>query len=131
MNASSQAHEGPRLAIVISHPIQYYSPWFRWLRVHTSLTFRVFYLSDFGLKPAHDEKFKTTFVWDVDLTNGYDWELVPNTARVPDTLRFDGLRNPTLPARLRAWRADAILLFGYNYHTHLRLIARARAMRRR
>jgi glycosyltransferase involved in cell wall biosynthesis len=120
------SNSGPRLAIVLSHAIQYYSPWFRWLRVHTALVFRVFYLSDFGLKPRHDEKFKTTFMWDVDLTSGYEWELVPNTARVPDTLKFVGLRNPTLPARLEAWRADAVLLFGYNYHTHLCLIGWAR-----
>jgi glycosyltransferase involved in cell wall biosynthesis len=116
----------PRLAIVLSHATQYYSPWFRWLREKTPLTFRVFYLSDFGLKPALDEKFGVSFAWDVDLKSGYDWELVPNTARQPDTARFGGLRNPELPARLRAWRPDAILLFGYNYHSHLKLIAWAR-----
>ena len=116
----------PRLAIVLSHPTQYYSPWFRWLRANTALTFRVFYLDDTGIKPAHDEKFKKTFAWDVDLTSGYDWELVPNTARRPDTLRFNGLRNPALHARLADWAPDAILLFGYNYRTHLLLIAWAR-----
>jgi glycosyltransferase involved in cell wall biosynthesis len=116
----------PRLAIVLSHPTQYYSPWFRWMRAHTTLTFRVFYLSEFGLKPALDEKFKATFAWDVDLTTGYDWEFVPNLARVPDTLRFSGLHNPQLPERLERWKPDAILVFGYNYRTHVRLIAWAR-----
>jgi glycosyltransferase involved in cell wall biosynthesis len=116
----------PRLAIVLSHPTQYYSPWFRWLREKTGLTFRVFYLSDFGLKPALDEKFGVAFSWDVDLTTGYDWELVPNTAATPDTLRFNGLRNPELTGRLRAWHPDAILLYGYNYSSHLKLIAWAR-----
>jgi len=116
----------PRLAIVLSHPTQYYSPWFRWLATHTELVFRVFYLSDFGLKATLDEKFKASFAWDIDLTSGYEWELVPNTARRPDTLRFSGLRNPTLLKRIRAWQADAVLIFGYNYHSHLRLIAGAR-----
>ena len=120
------ATANPRLAIVLSHPTQYYSPWFRWLRAHTALTFRVFYLDDTGLKATHDEKFKKTFSWDVDLTSGYDWELIPNTARRPDTLRFNGLRNPSLHARLADWHPDAILLFGYNYRTHLLLIAWAR-----
>jgi glycosyltransferase involved in cell wall biosynthesis len=115
-----------RLAIVLSHPIQYYSPWFRWIKAHHALAFRVFYLSDFGLKPARDAKFETTFAWDVDLTSGYDWEMVPNTAAVPDTLRFNGLHNPELPRRLAAWKPTAILLFGYKYHTHLKLIAWAR-----
>jgi glycosyltransferase involved in cell wall biosynthesis len=115
-----------RLAIVLSHATQYYSPWFRWLRETTPLSFRVFYLSDFGLKSALDKKFGVSFSWDADLTSGYDWEIVPNTAGVADTLRFGGLRNPQLHARLRAWRPDAILLFGYNYATHLKLIAWAR-----
>jgi glycosyltransferase involved in cell wall biosynthesis len=115
-----------RLAIVLSHPTQYYSPWFRWLRAHTALTFRVFYLDETGLAPVRDEKFQTTFAWDVDLTSGYEWELVENTARRPDTLRFFGLRNPSLHARIEDWGAEAILLFGYNYATHLKLIAWAR-----
>ena len=119
----------PRLAIVLSHATQYYSPWFRWLREETPLEFRVFYLSDFGLQPGLDEKFGVNFAWDVDLKSGYDWEIVPNTAREPDTLRFDGLRNPELPVHLRAWQPDAILLFGYNYSSHLRLIAWARLHR--
>jgi glycosyltransferase involved in cell wall biosynthesis len=120
------APPSPRLAIVLSHATQYYAPWFRWLRAHTRLTFRVFYLDDSGLAQAHDEKFQTTFAWDVDLTTGYDWELVENTARHPSTLRFFGLKNPSLPARLENWAPDAILLFGYAYRTHLRLIVRAR-----
>jgi len=116
----------PRLAIVVSHPIQYYSPWFRWMAQHHSLDFKVWYLSDFGLRAAPDEKFGKTFAWDTDLTSGYAWEVVPNTSPKPDTLRFGGLRNPALFPRLTADRPAAILLFGYNYHTHLRLIFWAR-----
>jgi len=126
MTAPSPTPLSPRLAIVLSHATQYYSPWFRWLREKTSLSFRVFYLSDFGLKPALDENFGVNFAWDVDLKTGYDWEIVPNTASEPDTLRFGGLRNPALPARIRVWHPDAILLFGYNYHSHLILLAWAR-----
>jgi glycosyltransferase involved in cell wall biosynthesis len=119
----------PRLAIVLSHPTQYYSPWFRWMRANTTLNFRVFYLSDFGLRAAQDEKFGQAFAWDVDLTSGYDWELVPNLAVKPDTLRYDGLKNPEIYARLSRYAPTAILLFGYKYHTHLRLIAWARVHR--
>jgi glycosyltransferase involved in cell wall biosynthesis len=115
-----------RLAIVLSHPTQYYSPWFRWLRANTPLAFRVFYLDESGLTPTRDEKFQKTFSWDVDLTGGYDWELLENTARRPSTLRFFGLRNPALHRRIEDWGATAILLFGYNYAAHLKLIAWAR-----
>lgn len=120
---------GVRLAIVISHPIQYFSPWFRWMRTNTDLTFRVFYLSDFGVREARDEKFERSFAWDVDLLSGYDSEFVPNAATKPDTLAYSGLKNPTLHARLRDWDPTAILVFGYNYSTHLRLIFWARLHR--
>lgn len=115
-----------RLAIVVSHPTQYYSPWFQWLQAHTSLDFRVYYLWDFGVQARRDPQFRTTFAWDVDLTSGYPNEFVPNSARAPTSMRFGGLINPTLPGRLEAWRPDAILLFGYAYATHQFLIAWAR-----
>ena len=118
-----------RLAVVLSHPTQYYSPWFRWLRANTALEFRVFYLWEAGVTAQPDPEFLTTFKWDVDLLSGYDSEFLPNTARRPGTDHFRGLRNPTLTARLAAWQPGAILLFGYAYASHLRLIAWARRHR--
>ncbi len=113
-----------RLAIVLSHPVQYYSPWFRWLRANTALEFRVFYLWDFGVTAQRDPQFGATFRWDVDLLAGYDHEFVPNIARDPGTHHFRGLDNPSLGTRLRAWRPGAVLLFGYAYRSHLGLIRR-------
>ena len=112
-----------RLAVVLTHPTQYYSPWFRWLRTHTTLAFRVFYLWDFGVVARRDPQFGVPLAWDVDLLGGYESEFVPNRAARPGTERFWGIRNPALPARLQAWRPDAMLLFGYRYATHLRAIA--------
>jgi glycosyltransferase involved in cell wall biosynthesis len=108
----------PRLAIVLSHPVQYYSPWFRWLRANTSLEFRVFYLWEFGVTARRDPQFGTTFQWDVDLLGGYDFEFVPNIASDPGTHHFNGLENPALPERLAAWKPGAVLLFGYNWRSH-------------
>jgi len=120
-----------RLAIVLSHPTQYYSPWFRWLRAETDLAFRVFYLWQFGVQSHRDPQFQTTFKWDVDLLAGYEHEFVPNTAADPGTHHFRGLRNPTLCGRLATWSPDAVLLFGYKWETHLRVIAWARRRRLR
>ncbi len=115
-----------RLAIVLSHPVQYYSPWFRWLRANTALPFRVFYLWEFGVSVQRDPQFGTAFQWDVDLLSGYESEFVPNLARDPGTHHFRGLDNPALVARLAAWQPGAILLFGYNWLTPLRVLWWAR-----
>ena len=117
-----------RLAVVLSHPTQYYSPWFRWLQANTALQVRVFYLWQFGVTAQPDPGFQTTIKWDVDLLSGYDHEFVPNAARSPGTGHFWGLRNPTLTARLAAWQPDSVLLFGYAYASHLRVIAWARRL---
>jgi glycosyltransferase involved in cell wall biosynthesis len=112
-----------RLAIVLSHPTQYYSPWFRWLAHHTDLHLRVFYLWDFGITPKTDPRFKTTFSWDIDLSSGYDWELVPNRSGNPGTETFFGLFNPGLILRLSRWRPNCVLLFGYAWLSNLTLLA--------
>jgi glycosyltransferase involved in cell wall biosynthesis len=126
MTRPAAALPAHRLAIVLSHPTQYYSPWFRWLRTHTPLAFRVFYLWEFGVTTQRDPQFQTAFRWDVDLLAGYDHEFVPNLARDPGTHRFGGLHNPALPARLAAWRPTAVLFFGYNWSSHARAIVSAR-----
>jgi glycosyltransferase involved in cell wall biosynthesis len=128
-DVSATPRFSPRLAIVLSHPTQYYSPWFRWLARHTPLTLRVFYLWEFGVKAMRDPRFATSFQWDVDLLSGYDSEFVPNVSPAPGAESFGGFDNPQIAERLRAWRPDAILLFGYKWRTHLRVIAWARCHR--
>jgi len=125
----SAAEPIPRLAVVLSHPTQYYSPWFRWLRTHTALDFRVFYLWEFGVSRQLDPQFQTAFQWDVDLLSGYESEFVPNASRRPGPGTFWGFNNPALTARLAAWRPGAVLVFGYNWASHLRAIAWARRHR--
>lgn len=119
-------HSATRLAIVLSHPVQYYSPWFRWLRANTSLNFKVFYLWEFGVKETRDPQFAAAFKWDVDLLSGYESEFVPNRSPTPGTEHFRGLDNPALCTRLAAWQPGAILLFGYNWLSHQRALWWAR-----
>jgi glycosyltransferase involved in cell wall biosynthesis len=112
----------PRLAVVLSHPTQYYSPWFRWMAENAPLALRVFYLWNFGVTHRRDPHFGTVLRWDVDLLSGYDHEFVPNIARDPGTHHFRGLRNPLLPARLDAWRPQAVLIFGHGWESSLRAL---------
>ncbi|HEY4302447.1 MAG TPA: glycosyltransferase family 4 protein [Candidatus Didemnitutus sp.] len=115
-----------RLAVVLSHPVQYYSPWFRWMRVRAGIDLRVFYLWNSGVTAQTDRGFGIPVTWDVDLLQGYESEFVPNRAADPGTHHFRGLDNPGIGDRLAAWRPDAILLFGYNWLTHQRVIRWAR-----
>jgi glycosyltransferase involved in cell wall biosynthesis len=123
---SGQKEILPRLAVVLSHPTQYYSPWFQWLRSNTSMEFRVFYLWDFGVTSHVDPKFGTQIKWDVDLMSGYDSEFVANKSESPGAESFFGFNNPDIVRQLSAWRPQAVLLYGYKWATHIKVIAWAR-----
>jgi glycosyltransferase involved in cell wall biosynthesis len=111
-----------RLAVVLSHPTQYYSPWFQWIRAQSPVELRVFYLWNFGVVEQQDPNFRASFKWDVDLMSGYEYEFVPNSSRRPGTARFFGLRNPGLIGRLAAWAPTDLMLFGYKSASHMRTV---------
>lgn len=111
-----------RLAIVTSHPVQYYAPWFRHLAASNRLDLKVFYLWDGGVQARRDAGFGHAVSWDVPLLDGYAHEFVPNESRQPGVDHFFGLRNDALRTRLAAFAPRAALLIGYNYLSFLRLI---------
>jgi glycosyltransferase involved in cell wall biosynthesis len=119
----------PRLAVIATHPIQYYAPWFAHLTLHLRAQIEVFYLWDFGVAARHDPGFGRTVQWDIDLLSGYAHRFVPNEAGEPGTHHFFGLRNRSLAHEVAAWKPDAVLFFGYRYWSHLRVLASRRLAR--
>ncbi len=118
-----------RLAVVSTHPVQYYAPLFRRVAAEPGLSARVFYLWDFGSAERHDPGFGRAVRWDLDLLEGYAHEFVPNRAADPGTHHFRGIDNPALPARVAAFRPDAVLLVGYYFKSALRLLLSPRLAR--
>ncbi len=111
-----------RLAIVLSHPTQYFSPWFQHIAEHANIDLKVFYLWDFGVENRMDRSFGQALKWDIPLLEGYASEFIPNKSAEPGTHHFFGLNNPGLVPAIEAWKPDAILMFGYNYLSHLRVL---------
>ena len=112
-----------KLAIITSHPIQYYAPWFRHLAETTGLDIKVFYLWDFGVTKKVDVDFQQAIEWDIPLLDGYDYEFVPNVSPNPGVHNFWGLQNPSLVSRVKAYNPDAVLLMSYNYISIYRFLA--------
>lgn len=97
-----------RLVVVVSHPIQYFSPWFRELAQHPALKLTVLYLRH--LAPEQQGAgFGTTFSWDVPLLQGYHSVNVDCTASTMAVGR-DALR---LCAALRDAHAQVVLVTGW------------------
>lgn len=112
-----------KLAIVTSHPIQYYAPVFRSLTLLGTMDVCVFYTwSQTADRPLFDPGFRTQVQWDIPLLTGYAYRFVRNVAKRPGTDHFAGLVNPTLIQEIEAWRADAVLVYGWAARSHLQVL---------
>jgi glycosyltransferase involved in cell wall biosynthesis len=112
----------PRLAIVVSHPIQYYVPLYRQLAGRGDVDIRVFFTWHGGESQQFDPGFESRFAWDIPITDGYESEVAPNVSRNPGTHSFWGLQNPSLISRLYEWKADVVHVTGFRFASHLNAI---------
>jgi glycosyltransferase involved in cell wall biosynthesis len=118
-----------RLAVVVSHPIQYFAPWHREAARIAGLDLRVFFCCDWGLEAYTDPGFGAELKWDVPLLEGYEHEFLP-IARRPRELGFWEVDNPTVGAALDRFDPDVVQVFGYARRTNWRVARWARLRRR-
>ncbi|MEM6821198.1 MAG: glycosyltransferase family 4 protein [Verrucomicrobiota bacterium] len=111
-----------KVAIITTHPIQYYAPWFRNITQTSDIDLNVLYLWNFGVTQQKDPGFKTTFQWDVPLLEGYPYHFIENQSSDPGTHHFWGINNPGLESFLLNWKADALLMIGYSFYSMQRLM---------
>lgn len=108
-----------KLAFIVSHPIQYYVPLYQRLATRSDITIKVFFTWHAGEAAVRDRGFGIPVAWDVPLTQGYEFELVPNRSSDPGTHHFRGLRNPSLVRRVMAWQPDIVHITGWAWQSHL------------
>jgi len=112
-----------KLAIVSTHPIQYNAPFFKLLTERNNIKVKVFYTwsqSENSIK--YDPGFKKNIEWDIPLLDGYEYEFVKNTSPEPGSYHFKGIINPDIVERIETYNPDAILVFGWAFTSHLKVI---------
>jgi len=107
-----------KLAIVTTHPIQYYAPLFRILAEESVIELKVFYTWSQAREKVKDKTFGKEIKWDIPLLEGYDYEFVENISKNPGSNRWKGIDNPQLIAKIEAYDPYAILVFGWNMKSH-------------
>lgn len=108
-----------KLAIITTHPIQYYAPVFRMLSERKRIQVNIFYTWEKGAE-SFDKGFGKKVAWDIPLVEGYTHEFVSNGGS--NRKDFMGVKNAGLVSAIESWGADAVLVYGWNYRSHLRAI---------
>jgi glycosyltransferase involved in cell wall biosynthesis len=111
-----------KLAIVTTHPIQYYAPWFKLLAADYSIELKVFYTWSQAQDSVKDRNFGMDIKWDIPLLDGYAYEFVENKAKRPGSHHFFGINCPELIPKITSYQPDIILVFGWNFISHLKVM---------
>lgn len=101
-----------RLAILTSHPIQYYAPLFR--EISRRVELKVFFAHRATPQQQAAAGFGTAFDWDIDLLSGYDHEFLENVSRNPGSSHFAGCDTPGIHGALSSGNFDALLVAGWH-----------------
>ena len=119
-----------RLTAVLTHPIQYYAPWFRHLHNNApEITLTVVH----GIQPTPAQQgvgFDRAFTWDVPLTDGYNSVIVRN-ARPEDRVdsgSFAGLDVVEIARAVADTRPDVVLITGWYSVTLVRALLACRRL---
>ncbi|MEC9344705.1 MAG: glycosyltransferase family 4 protein [Pseudomonadota bacterium] len=101
-----------RLAVLLTHPVQYYSPWFAHMAGTLDVT--VFYAIRQTASGQAAAGFGVGFDWDLPLLEGYRHVFLDNVARKPQLAGFFGCDTPGIADALIRGGFDAFLTFGWN-----------------
>lgn len=101
-----------RLAIVVTHPIQHFVPFYRALADDPGIELHVLYGAPIGVKAYFDREMQTEITWSMDMLGGYSHEFL---GEVPENGQ-SSVREPSSPKmaeRLAAFAPDVILVYGH------------------
>ncbi len=111
-----------KLAIITTHPIQYYAPVFKYF-TESGIQCKVFYTwGEGGIKKKYDPSFGKTIEWDIPLLEGYQYEFCKNVSKEPGSHHYKGIDNPKLIDAIKAYGATHLLIFGWNFKSHLKVM---------
>jgi len=107
-----------RFALVVSHPIQHFTPFYRALAQCEGIVLKVFFCCRVGLEPYFDREMNTQIAWNMDLLSGYDHMFLPEASEITRSGPLK-IRNPSVGEELAKFDPQVVLTHGYNQLTML------------
>jgi glycosyltransferase involved in cell wall biosynthesis len=111
-----------KFLFITTHPIQYNAPLFSYLSRFSNYRIKVFYTLGKNKNESIDNGFGVIENWNIDLLSGYDSEFIENTSSRPSSNTFWGIKNPTLLNRIRFYKPDFIIVFGWRHYSHFSVL---------
>jgi glycosyltransferase involved in cell wall biosynthesis len=118
-----------RLTVVMTHPVQYFSPWFRYITAHRrEIELTVLY----GAVPTPEQQgigFGTAFSWDVPVTEGHHCVVCSESASSFGSDSFFGVDVADIGVRIAATNPDAVIVPGWHSMMQVRALVACRRLR--
>lgn len=111
-----------KLAYFVSHPIQYQAPLLRMIAADPDINLKVFFYSDFSLKPYQDSGFGKVIEWDVPLTEGYDYQFLDCSGSKQWKNIFQQPIAKNITKLLESGNFDAVWVHGWAWFCSLQVI---------
>lgn len=104
-----------RLAVLLTHPVQYFKPVFTGLAADPTIELQVFFGCDHGTTKSMDPDFGLAFAWDSAPTEGFPHTFLSREPLEALSRPGTGLALARRASRtIAAWRPDAVLIFSYS-----------------
>lgn len=113
-----------RLAIFMSHPIQYQVPLLVKLAKNEHFKMHTYFFWDFGVKETYEADFKREIKWDIPILEGYEYTFLKNYSLRPSS-KFWGEINFGAISEIFRHRYDAVLVFGWGLFSNWLVIIAA------
>ncbi len=107
-----------RIAVVNSHPVQYFAPLYAYLQASGRFEVTALYCTDFSIRGGVDPGFKESVRWDLNLLAGYR-SIFLRGAGTRTPAGFWSLICPQLWGEIRSDRYDAVLIHGHQFAAYL------------
>ena len=108
-----------RIVFLLTHPIQYLSPFFTYMAevADDRIEFSVLYQSDCSVRGYKDKAMGCQINWDIDLLDGYSYQFLPCLG-TREQLTYIKPFNYGLEKFLHQYSPDALVILGYNRPFH-------------
>ncbi len=112
----------PKLAIVISHPIQHWVPVYQALTASQELIVKVFFVAENGAHEHYDAQFAQKVQWDLPLLDGYDSEFL-TPGKILEDFGFFSVDDKNIRSQLQRFSPDFVWVHGYAQRINWRSIS--------